>query len=68
MSKLKLHFQKPRDQKACACSSAAALFGGDGDQLLGRLGDVIGTLDDLLRNKLHIRGQARVSWEGLSAL
>lgn len=34
--------------------SDAVLFGGDGDQLLGSLGDVIGALDDLLGDQLCV--------------
>ena len=36
------------------------LLGGDGDKLLGCLGDVVRTLDDLLRDQLHVlpRGAA----------
>ena len=49
------------------CRSGVVLFGGDGDQLLGGLGDVVGTLDDLLRDQLDVRGRARVPREGLLA-
>lgn len=56
-----------RRQKGQPCRSVAVLFGGDGDQLLGGLGDVVGTLDDLLRDQLDVRGRARVPREGLLA-
>lgn len=52
---------------ALSCS-VVVLFGGDGDQLLGRLGDVVRALDDLLRDQLDVRGRAGVPREGLLAL
>lgn len=48
--------------------SVVVLFGGDGDQLLGGLGDVIRALDDLLCDQLDVRGRAGVPGEGLLAL
>lgn len=47
--------------------SVAVFFGCHSDELLGSLGNVIGTLDDLLRDQLHVRG-ARVVGRGLLAL
>lgn len=58
MSTLKPNVQKPAKEEGEPFSSAVVLFGGDGDKLFGSLGDVIGTLDDLLRDQLDIRGQA----------
>lgn len=34
------------------------LLGGDGNKLLGGLGNVISTLDDLLGDQLHVRSLA----------
>lgn len=48
--------------------SLLLLSGGDGDQLLGSLGDVVRTLDDLLSDQLDVCGGAGVPWEGLFAL
>lgn len=42
-------------------SGSVALFGGDGDELLGSLGDVVGALDELLRDQLGVGG-ARIGW------
>lgn len=47
--------------------SVVVLFGGDGDQLFGGLGDVVCTLDDLLRDQLDVRGWVGVPREGLLA-
>lgn len=66
---LKVDLKKPRKCKGRALScSVVVLFGGDGDQLLGSLGDVVGALDDLLRDQLDVRGQAGLPREGLLAL
>lgn len=65
--KWKPDWEKPRKQKGQPCRSVVVLFGGDGDQLLGGLGDVVGTLDDLLRDQLDVRGWAWVPWEGFLA-
>lgn len=48
--------------------SIGVLFGGDGHQLLGSLGNVVGTLDDLLRDQLDVRWRAQVPRDGLPAL
>lgn len=42
--------------------------GGDGDQLLGSLGDVIGALDHLLSQQLEVHRGARLRGHGLPAL
>lgn len=65
--KWKPNLEKPRKQKGQPCRSVVVLFGGDGDQLLGGLGDVVGTLDDLLRDQLDVCGWAWVPWEGFLA-
>lgn len=44
------------------------LLCGDGDKLLGGLGNVISTLDDLLRDQLHVRSRAALRRHRLSAL
>ena len=45
----------------------AVLFGRHGDELLGRLGDVVGALDDLLRDQLQV-GRGGAVERGLLAL
>lgn len=66
---LKLDFKKAYKIEGPALScSVVVLFGGDGDQLLGRLGDVVRALDDLLRDQLDVRGRAGVPREGLLTL
>lgn len=48
--------------------SLLLLASGDGDQLLGGLGDVVGTLDDLLGQELVVHGGAGLGGHGLAAL
>ena len=47
--------------------SVAVLFGRHGDELLGRLGDVVGALDDLLSDQLQV-GRGGAVERGLLAL
>lgn len=51
---------------ALGCS-VVVLFGGDGDQLFGSLGDVVCALDDLLCDQLDVGGRAAVPGKGLLA-
>lgn len=48
--------------------SVGVLFGCDGDQLLGSLGNVVGALDDLLGDQLDVGRGARLGREGLRTL
>jgi len=48
--------------------SVGVLLCGDGDELLGGLGDVISTLDNLLGDQLHVRGRAALARQRLPAL
>lgn len=49
-------------------ASVVVLFGGDGDQLLGCLRDVIGALDHLLRDQLDVGRRAGLRRQCLLAL
>lgn len=64
----KSHRGKEGGEKGGGLHSLLLLPGGDGDQLLGCLGDVIGTLDDLLGQELVVHGGARLRGHGLAAL
>lgn len=69
----KHHFSKPTSENQNGCSrlapaSVAVLFGGDGDQLLGGFGNVVGTLDHLLRYQLNVGCGAGVGGQRLLAL
>lgn len=55
---LKSDCKTSRKQEGSALLSVGVLFGGDGDQLFGSLGDVVCTLDDLLRDQLYVRRRA----------
>lgn len=48
--------------------SLLLLTSGDGDQLLGGLGNVVGTLDDLLGQELVVHGGAGLGGHSLAAL
>ena len=48
--------------------SLLLLAGGDGDQLLGGLSDVVGALDHLLSQQLEVHGGAGLRGRRLSAL
>lgn len=48
--------------------SVGILLGGDRDELLGSFGDVIGALDDLLGDQLHVWPRAALRRRRLPAL
>lgn len=50
------------------CSLVGVLLCCDGNKLLGCLGDVIRTLDDLLGDQLHVQSRAALRRDGLSTL
>jgi len=52
----------------CKCSLVGILLCCDGHKLLGSLGNVISTLDDLLGDELHVRPRAALCRHGLPAL
>lgn len=49
-------------------ASVAVLFGCDGHELFGSLGDVVGALDDLLSHQLHIGTRSALGRHRLPAL
>lgn len=59
---------KKTQSKKPPSGSVVVLFGCDGDQLLGRLGDVVGALDDLLCHQLHVGRGAGLGGQRLPAL
>lgn len=61
--------QAAADSRKGRCPSSLLLLAScDRDQLLGCLGNVIGTLDDLLRQELVVHGGPRLRGHGLAAL
>lgn len=48
--------------------SVGIFLGGDRDELLGSFGDVVGALDDLLGDQLHVRARAALRRRCLPAL
>ena len=64
------YFKRERKKKTLASIArhlVVVLFGRHGDELLGRFGDVVGALDDLLRDQLQV-GRGGAVERGLLAL